>query len=286
MGEKLVSTFSIVAYDPESEELGVAVQSKFLGVGGIVPYAEAGVGAVATQSLANPTYGPEGLRLLKEGMSPGATVHHLTREDEDEAWRQVGIVDASGNAATYTGEDCYEWAGGITGNGYAVQGNLLVSEETVTSMAETFEKTEGSLSERLLSSLESGQSAGGDKRGMQSAAILVVKEGGGYDGLTDRLVDLRVDDHTEPIQELKRIYRLHQLYFGESNEQDILTIEGTTKEEMKRHLKRLGYIPTTNISDTILNKSLTTFINTENFEGRAQPDGLIDAHVLEFMKTR
>lgn len=213
-----VATFSIVAYDPETEELGVAVQSKFLAVGWLVPWAEAGAGAVATQSYANTTYGPNGLRLLARGMAPEDVLQRLTEEDEGRARRQVGIVDAEGRAATYTGEECNAWAGGKTGDSYAVQGNILAGEEVVDSMAEAFESTEGELGARLLAALEAGQDAGGDTRGMQSAALLIVREGWGYGGFDDRYRDLRVDDHQEPIKELRRIYELHKRTFPQPDD--------------------------------------------------------------------
>lgn len=212
----LVATFSIVAADPHTGEIGVAVQSRFLAVGAVVPWAKAGVGAVATQSRANTTYGPEGLRLLAAGTAPEEALKQLTAPDEARGIRQVGIVCADGRAATFTGADCLAWAGGRTGPGYAVQGNILAGEDVVTAMAESFEKSAGSgkeLAQRLLDALAAGQAAGGDKRGMQSAALLVVREGWGYAGLNDRYRDLRVDDHAEPIAELQRIYEMHRRLF-------------------------------------------------------------------------
>jgi uncharacterized Ntn-hydrolase superfamily protein len=208
-----VATFSIVAYDPETQELGVAVQSKFLAVGWLVPWAKAGVGAVATQSYANTTYGPRGLELLAEETSPDEVIKQLTEADDGRARRQVGVIDDQGRAATYTGEECVEWAGGKVGENYAVQGNILAGEEVVTAMAEAFEKAEGELGARLLAALEAGQEKGGDRRGMQSAALLIVRDGWGYGGFNDRYRDLRVDDHEQPIQELRRIYELHKRTF-------------------------------------------------------------------------
>lgn len=210
----IVATFSIVGYDPKKREWGIAVQSKFFAVGAVVPWAQAGVGAIATQSYANTTFGPKGLALMSEGKTAQETLDILIAEDEDRDIRQVGIVDAKGRAATYTGKACHEWAGGKTGAHYAAQGNILVSGEVVKAMSRTFESTSDSLAERLLNALEAGQEAGGDSRGKQAAALFVVKEKGGYGGFNDRAVDLRVDDHPEPIQELKRLYNLHQVYFG------------------------------------------------------------------------
>ncbi|HID92965.1 MAG TPA: DUF1028 domain-containing protein [bacterium (Candidatus Stahlbacteria)] len=208
-----IGTFSIVAYDSITGELGVAVESKFLAVGAVVPYAEAGVGAIATQAWGNTTYGPDGLALLKMGISPEQVINILTSKDTNRTQRQLGIVDAKGRAAAYTGEDCLYWAGHIVGHHYAVQGNILAGEQVVKEMAQAFEQTDGTLAERLLAALEAGQGAGGDRRGRQSAALLVVRKYGGYSGYNDRYIDLRVDDNPEPIKELKRLFRLHERFF-------------------------------------------------------------------------
>jgi len=201
-----IATFSIVGFDPETGELGVAVQSKFFAVGSVVPYAKAGVGAIATQAFGNTTFGPRGLELLAAGLSPEAALDSLIAPDEGRERRQVGIVDAKGKAISFTGKECQPWAGGRTGKNYAAQGNILVSEATVDAMASAFEKTKGMLGERLMRALEEGQKAGGDSRGMQSAAILIVKDKGGYGGFNDRYCDLRVDDAADPIAELRRIF--------------------------------------------------------------------------------
>jgi uncharacterized Ntn-hydrolase superfamily protein len=208
-----VATFSIIAFDPVTNELGVAVQSKFIAVGAVVPFAKAGVGAIATQSYANTTYGPAGLALLAEGVAPADVVKRLTTADEDRDHRQLGIINATGEAATFTGAKCNAWAGGRTGKNYAVQGNILAGENVITAMAESFEKSEGDLAERLIAALAAGQVEGGDTRGMQSAALLIVRDGWGYAGLNDRYRDLRVDDHEKPIEELRRIYDLHRKVF-------------------------------------------------------------------------
>lgn len=207
-----VATFSIVGFDPATGELGVAVASKFLAVGAVVPWAKAGVGAIATQAYANTTYGPEGLRLLASGLSAHEVIDSLTTRDPDRERRQVGIVDAQGNSATFTGKECIAWAGGRVGKHYACQGNILVSKATVDAMAQTFENTQGELAFRLLKALKAGEEAGGDSRGKQSAALLVVKEGGGYLGLNDRYIDLRVDDDPEPIDELERLLKIQLSY--------------------------------------------------------------------------
>ena len=205
-----VATFSIVAYDPVTGELGVAVQSKFFAVGTVVPWAKAGVGAIATQSYANTTYGPRGLDMLESGMSPQGVMDSLTRSDEMRARRQAGIIDARGNAVTYTGDSCLAWAGGKTGQYYACQGNILVGQAVVEAMAAAYEASKGELAERLLTAMEAGQRQGGDSRGMQSMALLVVKEEGGYFGYTDRYIDLRVDDAPDPFQEMRRLLGIQQ----------------------------------------------------------------------------
>ncbi len=198
-------TFSIVGYDARTGDLGVAVASKFLAVGSVVPFAQAGVGAIATQAFANTTYGPRGLELLKRGLSPEAVIRRLTLGDPQREQRQLGIVDAKGRSATYTGRACIRWAGGIAGEYFAAQGNILTGEAVVKAMADTFQRTRGELARRLLAALEAGERAGGDARGKQSAAILVVRKQGGYAGFDDRYIDLRVDDHPDPIPELRRL---------------------------------------------------------------------------------
>ena len=208
-----VATFSIVAVDPDTVEIGVAVQSKIVGVGSIVPFAKAGVGAVATQSFANTGYGPLGLLALQSNLDPDQTIKLLTGNDPLHPSRQVGVISASGEAATFTGDDCHGWAGGLTGENYAVQGNILTGPEVVEAMAKAFEETEGVLAERLIASLAAGQEAGGDKRGRQSASLLIVREGWGCGGVDDRFRDVRVDDHATPIAELERVYRLHRKLF-------------------------------------------------------------------------
>ena len=202
------STFSIVAFDPKTGDLGVAVASKFLAVGSVVPYAKAGVGAIATQSFANTTFGPKGLELLRKGLTPSQVLKQLLASDKDREFRQVGIVDAKGRAAAFTGKKCLPWAGHIVGKGFAVQGNILAGEQVVKAMAKAFRETKGELAERLMAALEAGEQAGGDARGKQSAAILVVRKGAGYGGFDDRYIDLRVDDHPEPIKELRRILNI------------------------------------------------------------------------------
>ncbi|MCA1061364.1 DUF1028 domain-containing protein [Rossellomorea aquimaris] len=275
-------TYSIVGYDPEEKEWGIAVQSKFLGVGSVVPFAKAGVGAVATQSYANTSYGPHALQLMSEGKTAEEALDIITKDDPERPLRQVGLIDAGGNAATFTGEGCYNWAGGQTGKHFAAQGNILVDRNTVKAMAETFEATTGSLAERLLHALDAGQEAGGDSRGMQSAALVVVKENGGYGGFSDRYIDLRVDDHSSPIKELKRIYQLHQLYFKESDAGRVVLLEGDIHDQVESELTRLGYAK----ENHSLYQNLKDYLHTENFEMREQEENYIDLDVLEHMKNQ
>lgn len=276
-------TFSIIGYDPNTEELGIAVQSKFIGVGSVVPWAKAGVGAVATQSHANPAYGPDGLKLLAEGKSAAETVKIMTDQDDGRDLRQVGVLDAKGQGAAFTGKDCYDWAGDRVGENCVAQGNILAGQAVVDDMVETFEQTEGSLAERLLAALDAGQSAGGDIRGQQAAALYIVKEKGGYLQANDRFIDLRVDEHPEPIKELIRIYQLHNLYFGVTKKENILTVEGDVRDQITHHLHRLGKIPTVDVANEELYKALTDFHAVENFEGRELEQGKIDKEVLDFL---
>jgi uncharacterized Ntn-hydrolase superfamily protein len=284
---KIVATFSIVAFDLETDALGVAVQSKFLAVGALVPYARAGVGAMATQALVNVTYGTRGLQMMAQGKTAGETIKLLTEEDEPKAQRQLGIVDARGRAAAFTGEDCHDWAGSLTGEHYAIQGNILAGRQVVEAMASAYKASDDDLAARLLAALEAGQEAGGDPRGKQSAALLVVREGGGYGGDNDRLVDLRVDDHPEPIRELARIRDLHTLCFGETKPEDVVAVEGDVREEVMALLQRFGYLERRDLSnDEALLDALTDFLHIENFEEREQERGYLDLEVLRFMRSK
>ena len=268
-----VATYSICACDLAAGQWGVATQSKFLAVGSVVPWAAPHIGAIATQSYANPRYGPEGLELLREGFSAEEVVERLTAADGDRALRQLGIVDGEGRAATFTGEECHAWAGGRTGSGYAAQGNILVSGDTVDALAETFEATGGRpLAERLLDCLDAAEAAGGDSRGRQSAALLVVERDGGYASLSDTLVDLRVDDHPEPLVELRRIYRLHDLLFGSTPRQDWIPVDDALRAELAERLARAGH------------PSLAAWAGVENLEERVEGDDAIDPVVLERLR--
>ena len=270
-----ISTYSIAACDLDRGQWGVATQSKFLAVGSVVPWAEPGVGAVATQAYANPRYGPDGLALLRQGLSAGEVVGRLTEADDGRDERQLGVVDAQGRGATYTGSACLDWAGGRVGNGYAAQGNILVSGDTVEALAGSFEASEGSLAERLIEALAAAQAAGGDKRGQQSAALIVVERDGGYAGLSDVLVDLRVDDHQAPIDELRRLYGLHQQLFGKTPRDQWLRVDDELQAEIAGHLARLGY------------ERLEDWAGNANLEERVDGDAEIDPVVLsELRRTR
>jgi uncharacterized Ntn-hydrolase superfamily protein len=273
MADPLVATYSIVACDLEEKQWGVAVQSKFLAVGSVVPWAEPEVGAIATQAYANPSYGPNGLALLRDGASAREVVERLTAEDEERDQRQLGVVDGQGASASWTGPGCNDWAGHRTGPGYAAQGNILVGEETVAALAATFEANAHlPLSQRLIECLAAAQAAGGDRRGQQSASLLVVEKEGGYAGLSDILVDLRVDDHERPIEELRRIYALHQRLFGLSPSEDWLPLTGELRAEVDERLARLGY------------DSLDAWAGVENLEERVDGEDAIDPVVLDALR--
>ena len=274
MADPVVSTFSIAACDLEAGEWGVAVQSKFLAVGSVVPWAEPEVGAIATQAYANPRYGPDGLALLREGLGASEVVERLVAGDDDRDGRQVGVVDGSGVGAAWTGSGCLDWAGHRTGECYSAQGNILVSGATVDALAGTFESTAGRpLAERLLECLAAAQAAGGDSRGQQSAALLVVKRNGGYAALSDVLVDVRVDDHEHPIAELARVYELHDQLFGRTPRRYWLPLEGELRAEVDERLGKLGY------------DSLDAWAGVENLEERVDGDDEIDPVVLEALRS-
>jgi uncharacterized Ntn-hydrolase superfamily protein len=276
----VISTYSIVGCDLEAREWGVAVQSKFLAVGAAVPAAAPEVGAIATQAWANLAYRPRGLELLDEGRSADEVVRALVAADEGRSHRQVGVVDAHGRAATYTGSDCLDWAGGTTGPGYAAQGNILVSAATVDALAATFEGTAGEpLAERLLVCLAAAEAAGGDRRGRQSAALLVVRKDGGYGGTSDVAADLRVDDHPEPIEELERIYRIHDLLFGQTPDEEWLDVGEELAEEMRGRLAALGY-------EGELADALAAWAGAENLEERVRGADRIDPVVLVELRAR
>jgi uncharacterized Ntn-hydrolase superfamily protein len=279
MAEPFVATYSIAACDLEAGQWAVATQSKFLGVGSVVPWAEPGVGAIATQAYANPRYGPEGLALLRDGRSAEQVVELLTAADDDRDHRQLGVVDADGRGASYTGSECMDWAGGRTGPCYAAQGNILVSGATVDAIAETFEASTGPLAERLLDCLDAAQAAGGDSRGQQSAAILVVEKDAGYGGLSDSVVDLRVDEHPKPLEELRRIYLMHQAIFGKTPPEDWLDVDNALAAELRERLARLGY-------EGDLGEAFSNWAGTENLEERVDGVERVDPVVLEELRRQ
>ncbi|HEY6110324.1 MAG TPA: DUF1028 domain-containing protein, partial [Gemmatimonadales bacterium] len=302
---KRAHTYSIVAYDSATGDLGVAVQSKFPNVGGIVPWARAGVGAVATQSLGNTAYGDDGLRLMAMGATAPEALRIVMRSDQRPAQRQVGMVDAHGNAASWTGDSCFDWAGGrtlgadggivlggkgamITGRYFAAQANIMVSDQTVKNMADAFVRATGSLADRLMAALVAGQAGGGDKRGMESAALLVVRANGGYLGANDRYIDIRVYDDTNPIRELQRLYRLHELYFFQSRPEDLIPITPDVVRQLEPILlsepvnqpQKWLDAPQGTANAKFL-QALENFMYWENYDVRVRTDGKIDRVALE-----
>jgi uncharacterized Ntn-hydrolase superfamily protein len=285
-----INTFSIVASDPATGDLGIAVESKFLAVGAVVPWARAGVGAVATQSWANTSYGPRGLDLLAAGKSAQEALDTLLAEDERTDQRQVGILDAQGRSATFTGPNCNAWAGGIAGRNFAAQGNILVGEATVAALAETFQRETGPLWRRLVQALAAGQQAGGDSRGQQSAALLVVRAGGGYGGFNDRMIDLRVDDHPHPIDELVRLLDQYELYFLKPGADDLFPIDSGLASEIQHLLTHSGDYsgPITGQWDATTYAALERYGGRENLEERLlhdPTDARIDRRVLEYLRA-
>jgi uncharacterized Ntn-hydrolase superfamily protein len=304
--QKLAHTYSIVAYDSATGDLGVAVQSKFPNVGGIVPWGRAGIGAVATQSLGNTAYGERGLDLIAQGATAEEALRIVMRTDTMLQDRQVGLVDARGNAASFTGKTTFDWAGGrvgtpsgqgnvlggkgqvIVGRGYAAQANIMVSDQTVKNLAETFERSRGNLADRLMAALKAGQAGGGDKRGMQSAALLVVRKNGGYLGANDRFIDIRVYDAPDPIAELERLLALHKLHFFPSEPQDLVAITPAIVGQLEPILlaepvnQPEKWLKTKQSSATpVFLEALKNFMYWENYDVRVRMDGKIDRVVLQ-----
>ena len=305
---KRAHTYSIVAYDSVTGDLGIAVQSKFPNVGGLVPWARAGIGAVATQALSNTDYGEKGLDLLARGATAPEAMRIIMRTDPQPSQRQVGMVDAHGNSASWTGDSTFDWAGGRTGgpsggradgpaggknqllvgHQYAAQANIMVSDATVRNMAETFERSRGSLADRLIAALVAGQAGGGDKRGMQSAALLVVRARGGYLGGTDRYIDIRVYDAPDPIKELQRLYALHKLYFFTTDSADLVPITPALQKELEAILlvepvnqpQKWLAASQPGLNETFLS-ALASFMYWENYDVRVRMDGKIDRVVLD-----
>ena len=267
-------TFSIVARSADGQSWGVAVASKFLAVGSVVPAAVAGIGAIATQAEANVAYKGQALAHLDEGATAQVALDRLLDEDDGREHRQVGIVDADGNAASHTGGQCYAWAGGLTGPGVAVQGNILAGEQVVEEMMRAWEKSadEPVLARRLLAALAAGDAAGGDSRGRQSAALLVVREGAGYGGGDDVAVDLRIDDHTDPVAELGRLLDLNDLYLTASTDEEQVPVDDDLRTELDARARRLG------------RADFAAWAGAENYEMRVGDDW-VDERVLEILRA-
>ncbi|MCL2492382.1 MAG: DUF1028 domain-containing protein [Coriobacteriia bacterium] len=283
---RCIATFSIVGRDPDTGEIGVAVQSKFPCVGNAVPWVRASSGAVATQAWANTSFGLRGLELLDQGLSPDEVKEVLISEDEGFMHRQFGIVDTQGRSATFTGDECMYWAGGISGENFACQGNILVGEDTVKAMADAFKTVEGDLAERLTMALMAAQAAGGDSRGMQAAALYIAKEGGGYGGYNDRFIDIRVDEHPDPIVELRRILALYRILFYRTKPGNLIDLNGEHQAYMLKVLRDGGYYEGPDGPwDKAMQKALDTFYSTENFEERMADFGKIDIEVIDYLKT-
>jgi uncharacterized Ntn-hydrolase superfamily protein len=286
---RLVATFSIVARDPSNGDLGVAVQSKFPNVRVAVPYAKAGVGAVATQSFSNSDFGTKGLQLLELGATPEEVLSIIGRGDADLQDRQVGIVDAKGRSATFTGKKCFDWAGGKTGDNYAIQGNILVSEATVAAMEKAFLSTRGPLADRLLAAIKAGAEAGGDRRGRQSAALLVVRKGASYDGKTDAYVDISVYDAKDPIAEIFRLYDLQKIHFERSDPADVIPIAGEDAKYLQRLLAKKDFLKdgrTDGVWDEASTNALADYMGWENYDTRIRRDGKIDKKILALIKEK
>jgi len=276
-------TFSIVAYDFEDQAWGVAVASKFPAVGAVVPWARANYGAIATQSFANTSYGPRGLVMMVNGLPAEETIATLLANDPEKDSRQVGLVDAQGRAASFTGPGCFAWAGGRVGPGYACQGNILAGEQVVAELERGFLEAKGDLPARLHAALLAADRAGGDRRGRQSAALYVVKKEAGYGGFNDRWMDYRVDDHIDPVPRLGELIEMHRLYFGKSDEGHRVKLTGDALATMTDILKRQGYLK----EKASFKEAFFAFIGNENFEERADSEGQwIDAPVLEFLTRK
>ncbi len=280
------STFSIVAADRRTGELGVAVQSKFLAVGALVPHLRAGVGAIATQAFANVGFGPQGLVLLASGLGPEAVLELMLADAAEREQRHVGIVAADGRAASFTGSQCIASAGGFAAPNCAIQGNCLVGPAVVAAMRAAFEVPRAQLADRLLAALRAGQAAGGDARGQQSAALAIEKPAGGYLGTSDRFVDLRVDDHAQPIEELARLLELHKLYFFPAAPEDVRAIDDALGATLVAELARLGALDHAHKHyDAVAREALVRLMHVENLENRVRADGSVDRQTLDYLAS-
>lgn len=286
-----LNTFSIVAYDPDEQAWGTAVASKFLAAASLVTWAQAGVGAVATQSYAKVGFGPDGLALMAQGKTAQETLTELLKDDPKREQRQVGLIDAQGNVAAHTGQFCHEWAGHKTGRFFSVQGNLLRSADVLEAMADGFLNGTGELADRLVNALRAGDNAGGDKRGKQSAGVLVVKAGGGYGGDNDRYLDLRVDDDEQPVRKLQQLLEAHHLFFGEAKPEDQLPINQEIAKELQTIMLRQGYLggDINGDWDLISKQAFWVMVGNENLEERWSIDNnpdVIDRVALDYLRKR
>jgi uncharacterized Ntn-hydrolase superfamily protein len=282
-------TFSIVAADLATGTWGVAVESRYISVGSVVPWSEAGVGALATQANSNVAWGPEGLRLLREGLAAPDVVRRLTTGDAEREERQLGVVDAKGRAAAFTGAKCMDWAGQEVGDGFACQGNILFGPAVVRAMARAYESTPGDLPERLLAALSAGQREGGDRRGQQSAALLLTRAQGGYMGANDRWIDIRVDDHPSPIEELKRVFKIYDLtLLSREDPASLLPIAGEVAQAVQHDLNVLGYYSgrLTGTWDATSRAAYVRFLGENNFENKQRADDAIWPSVLAYLQER
>ena len=281
-------TFSIVAFDPENGDLGIAVQSKFPNVGVVIPFAQAGIGAIATQSYCNTSFGPRGLALLQQGVGPQDVVDELIAGDEDRESRQLAVINAQGQSAAYTGAQCFDWCGSLAGDNFSAQGNCLAGEAVVDDMAQSIRSPEGPLAERLLDALGAGQAAGGDRRGQQSAALLVVRKGGGYGGHDDRYVDISVYDHPTPIEELYRLYAVHRLTYFRSAPEKLVPAEGEIARELQEIMKIRGFYDgeIDGLFNNDTRNALHDFMGWENYDERIRNDELVDLEVLEDIRNK
>jgi uncharacterized Ntn-hydrolase superfamily protein len=288
MRSSVPSTFSIVGFDPKTKDLGVAVQSKFVAVGAVVPFALAGIGAVATQSYANTAYGPKALAMLKQGTAPKEVILRLVKPDKEASKRQAGVVDARGRAASYTGKECFPWAGHLVGRNYACQGNLLAGGAVVEAMGRAFESTQGDLPVRLVAALDAGQRAGGDRRGQQSAALLVVRDRGGYGGFNDRWIDVRVDDHARPIEELNRVFSIYDLtLLNREDPKDVLPLRVDVVRELQAGLAALGFYrgPTSGKFDAKTKAAFESWASVNNYENKVRSDGKVWGSVFRAFRA-
>jgi uncharacterized Ntn-hydrolase superfamily protein len=285
---RIVATFSVVGRDPDNGDLGVAVASRFLAVGSIVPWAQAGAGAVATQAMANISFGPRGMALMAAGRPAREALAALLANDPQREHRQVGLVDARGGAAAHTGAACHEWASHFVGPGFTVQGNILENKDVVQALAYGFRRARGELAERLMAALFAGDEAGGDRRGRQSAALYVARAGGSYGGMLDRYIDLRVDDHPHPVPELARLLRLHRFYLTPPRAEDLLPIDEAIARELQEMLAQAGYYqgPISGEFDTATRTALERYGGVENLEERLISATKIDPQVLAYMREK